>query len=50
MQIIIKTLQGKTIVLQVEKNDTILNLKEKIYEIEGILVEWYEKKKNLYKV
>lgn len=36
MQIFIKTLTGKTITLDVEPNDTIESVKEKIQEKEGI--------------
>jgi len=36
MQIFVKTLTGKTITLDVEPNDTIENVKEKIQEKEGI--------------
>jgi len=35
-QIFIKTLQGKSITLEVSDNDTILSIKDKINEIEGI--------------
>jgi ubiquitin len=36
MQIFVKTLTGKTITLDVEPNDTIENVKEKIQQKEGI--------------
>ena len=35
MQIFVKTLTGKTITLDVEPNDTIQNVKQKIHEIKG---------------
>lgn len=35
MQIFIKTLTGKTITLNVENNDSINNIKQKIQNIEG---------------
>lgn len=36
MQIFIKTLTGKTITLEVESNDTIAKIKQKVQEKEGI--------------
>ena len=36
MQIFVKTLTGKTITLEVEPNDSIENIKQKIQEKEGI--------------
>ena len=36
MQIFIKTLTGKTITLEVDENDSIDNVKQKIQEKEGI--------------
>jgi len=36
MQIFVKTLTGKTITLDCESNDTILNIKNKIQDKEGI--------------
>ena len=38
-QIFLKTLQGKTIALDVNLNDTVLSLKEKIQDREGIKPE-----------
>ena len=36
MQIFIKTLTGKTITLEVDENDSIENIKQKVQEKEGI--------------
>ena len=36
MQIFVKTLSGKTLILDVEANDTIENLKDKIHDTKGI--------------
>ena len=36
MQIFVKTLQGKTIALEVKSSDVIENVKVKIYEKEGV--------------
>jgi ubiquitin len=36
MQIFVKTLTGRTITLEVEPSDSILNLKQKIQDKEGI--------------
>ena len=39
MQLFVKTLTGKTITIEVEPSDTILTMKEKIYEKENIPVD-----------
>lgn len=39
MHIFIKTVSGKTITLEVETNESILNIKEKVYDKEKIPVE-----------
>lgn len=39
MQIFIKTLTGKTLTLDVEPSDTVLNIKSMIMDKEGISVE-----------
>ena len=44
MQIFLKTLSGKTIILDVEKNDSIYNVKQKIQKIKRVNIHPYQQR------
>ena len=44
MQIFLKTLTGKTIILDVEKNDSIYNVKQKIQKIKRVNIHPYQQR------
>ena len=44
MQIFLKTLNGKTIILDVEKNDSIYNVKQKIQKIKRVNIHPYQQR------